>query len=427
VSDQSRRRFAFVRLLSSAVGSQALLSAANLIVGLILIRGASDAQYGFYVLGASALLLLASLQSAFCNPPLAIRIGLLDGAGRAALVGGLHHAQRRLLTIAGGVALVAVVGLWTAGVVDGRTGPLLLAVIAAALAVLYREYFRVVLFAYRRPQDVLRIDLVHVLLLVAGVLVAVSTPAPAAAAMLAIGVAAAASGLLLAHALRRHELWSAAGPPGLLRDVAPLAAWSTAGAATHWIFSQGYVYLVAGTLDVTAVAAIAATRLLLMPVNLLSTGIASQMLPLASGWLVRHGPRLLWRRLCLIALAVAVATLCYFVVVWLARDWLFAEVLKKQLAQRDELLLLWGVIFLVMVVRDQLIYQLAAQGRFRVLMLLTLASAAVSLLASYAGMLQFGMTGALLGILAGELISAGGIVILATRRSPLPLAAAGSA
>jgi O-antigen/teichoic acid export membrane protein len=204
-------------------------------------------------------------------------------------------------------------------------------------------------------------------------------------------------------------------PPPVLREIAPLAAWSTAGAAIHWTFSQGYIYLVAGMLDVAAVAAIAATRLLLMPVNLLSTGIGSLMLPLASNWLQLHGAALLRRRLVAMALGLVVVTLVYFGVLWLARDWVFAVVLKKDPAQRDPLLLLWGALCLVMVVRDQLGYLLAAQGRFQVRTLLTLASAVLALGASYAGMLRWGVSGALLGLLLGESFNLCGVILLAGR------------
>jgi O-antigen/teichoic acid export membrane protein len=107
----------------------------------------------------------------------------------------------------------------------------------------------------------------------------------------------------------------------------------------------------------------------------------------------------------------------------LLRDWIFAVVLKKQFAQRDELLMLWGAIFLVMVVRSQLAYLLAAQGRFRVLTLLTLVSAVISLAASYWGMLRFGAAGALVGILIGELINAIGIVVHSFRKAPDPVIA----
>jgi O-antigen/teichoic acid export membrane protein len=421
LSDRSRRHFAFARLLSTAVVSQALLSAASFAIGLILIRSTTDVQYGYYILASSAILLLVTLQTGFFNPPVAIRMTRLDRSGRGELVGGLYRAQYRILPAVGGITIVIALGLWYRQVLDAHTGPLVLVTVAAALAILHREYFRMVLLAHRRPQDVLRTDIFYVALMVAGVFIAILTPAPAVTAVFTLSLAAAASGILLSQALHRHEPWTTEGSQGILREVAPLAAWPTAGAAIHWTFSQGYIYLVAGTLDVAAVAAIAATRLLMMPMNLLSTGIGSLMLPLASRWLQQHGAALLWRRLCLSALGLAAATLCYFAILWLLRDWIFAVILKKQFAQRDELLMLWGAIFLVMVVRNQLLYLLAAQERFRALTLLTLASAVVSLAVSYWGMLRFGVAGALVGLLIGESINATGIVILSFRKTQAPL------
>jgi len=410
--EHRQRRLAFARLFSSAVLSQALLSAASFAIGLMLIRRTSDLQYGHYILAASAIALLVSLQNAFCGPVLAARLGRLDLAGRARLVGAMLRERQAVIVGAGLAVIAAALALRATGAQDGRGTALLLAGVAASLAILHRECLRLVLFAHRRPQDVLRTDLLYVALMLAGVFAATRTGEAAVFAVAALGLAALASSALLSRALRRHEPWAQTAAPGLLQSVAPLAGWSTAGAAMHWTFSQGYVYLVAATLDVTAVAAIAATRLLLMPVNLLSTGIGSLMLPLATGWLDRHGAALLRRRLALFAAGMAAATAVYFAVLWLERDWVFAVLLRKQFAQRDSLLLLWGVLFLVMVVRDQFAYLIAAQQRFRALTLLTMASAALSLLASYAGMRQFGAPGALGGMLVGELISLGGILLL---------------
>lgn len=424
MNDRRRRHFAFARLLSSAVISQGLLSVASFAIGLILIRSTSDVQYGYYILATNAILLLASLQNAFFNPPLAIRLNRLDSRGRSELVGGLYREQRRIFPIAGIIVVIVTLGLWYADILDSHTGPLILATVAAVLAVLHREYFRMVLFAHRRPHEVLRTDVLYVALVVVGVLLALLTPAPGISAVFMLSVAALVSGILLSRTLHRYESWDVRGTPGILREIAPLAVWSTAGAGIHWAFSQGYIYLVAGTLDVAAVAAIAATRLLLMPMNLLSTGIGSLMLPLSSTWLHQHGVTILWRRLCVLAFGLALAMLCYFTVLWLLRDWIFDVLLKKQFAQRDELLMLWGVIFLMIVVRDQLVYLLAAQGRFRVLTLLTLVSAVVSLAISYWGMLRFGVAGALLGIVIGELINVLGIVFLSFRKVQQPLAAA---
>jgi O-antigen/teichoic acid export membrane protein len=269
-----------------------------------------------------------------------------------------------------------------------------------------------VLLAHRRPQDVLLTDVSYVVLLVVGVYLAIRTTVPAAGAMVVMSVAALLSGMLISRALWRHESWEIRGAPGILRAVAPLAAWSTAGAAIHWAFSQGYMYLAAGTLDLTAVAAIAATRLLMMPVNLLSSGIGTLMLPLTASWLHHHNPGFALRRLSLFAAALAGASICYFVVLWLAREWIFTVALQKEFADRDPLLLLWALAFLPMVIRDQLLYLLVASQRFHELTTLALVSAVVSLLAGYIGMLQFGVLGAPLGVFVGEIINLIGIVTL---------------
>ncbi len=422
MNEQGRRRIAFARLLSNAVLSQGILSAASFAVGLILIRNTSDIQYGYYIMALNALLLLASLQNAFFNPPLSIRIHRLDRLGRGELVGGLYREQRRLLPALGAITVMITLGLWYSEVLDNHTAPLILTTIMAALAILHREYFRMVLFVHRRPHDILRSDIFYVVLLVIGVFMAIFTPVPAITAVMSMCIAAIASGILLSHTLHHHEPWNLQGSKGILREIAPLALWSTSGAAIHWTFSQGYIYLVAGTLDVTAVAALAATRLLLMPMNLLSTGIGSLMLPLAAGWLRQYGSRLLWRRLCLFALGLGVVTLCYFAVLWTLRDWIFTVVLKKQFAQRDALLMLWGMIVLVIIIRGQLDYLLSAQGRYRVKTLLTLVCAVIALVVSYWGMLQFGVAGALLGILLGEVVNMIGTVIISYHgmRQPHP-------
>jgi O-antigen/teichoic acid export membrane protein len=90
----------------------------------------------------------------------------------------------------------------------------------------------------------------------------------------------------------------------------------------------------------------------------------------------------------LFALGMAMTSVCYFAVFWWLRDWIYTAVLKKQFAQRDALLMLWGAVILVTVMRDQLIYLLAAQGRFRTLSSFTFICAVISLITSYAAMLQ---------------------------------------
>jgi O-antigen/teichoic acid export membrane protein len=407
-------------MFSSAVTMQALLSATSLIVGLILIRLTSDQQYGYYILVLNSLALLTGLQNAYIQPPMVMRMISATTAERADLIGGLYLGQRRVMSRAALAAATAIAIAWVAHLISPPLALLLIAAVTAALATSYREFFRMVLLAYRLPNAVLKADAIYVVVLMLGAAAATLTPAPAAAAAATLGLAALAGGQALSKALWRHEPWNPHAAPGMLREMAPLGSWSTAGCGAHWAFSQGYNYVVAGALDVTAVAALAATRLLMMPINLLSSGIGSLMLPTASGWLHAHGAAVVFRRLLMIATALATLALCYCGVLWLVRDWIFTRVMHKQFAHADLLIALWSCVFLVMVFRDQLLYLPGACGLFRSLTLTTGTSAVISLGIGYVAIRQVGLIGAPLAVLAGELVNVLCIVYLSLRQIRLP-------
>jgi O-antigen/teichoic acid export membrane protein len=407
---EGRTRAKFLHLMSTAVVNQALLSAASLAVGLVLLRHSSDLHYGYYVLGTTALMLMTGLQGAYISAPMVNRL----------THGDLYREQRIMLRKGAAVVVVAAAVLWAAGVLDRHTGALVIATALAGIATLNREFFRAVLLAYRRPADVLRADIGYVAALVGTVIIAVQTPSPGVAAILGMGCAAVVGGGLLQRRLVRHEAYNLAGSPGILREIAPVGGWSTLGSGIHWAFNQGYSYLIAGTLGVPAVAAVSATRLLMMPVNLLSTGMGSVMMPLAARWLHDRGPASVMRRLAAITLGLASLSLVYFGVMWLLRDFIFGELLHKHFPERDQLLKLWVCVFLLILCRDQMIWLLAVRERFRPLAALTAVSAAVALSVSYFAMLRLGVSGALVGILAGEVLQVAGIVTLSLREARTP-------
>lgn len=400
----------FLRNLSSAVIVQALLSAGNLAVGLILIRHSSDAQYGYYVLVLNALMLITGAQTQFISPAMVQRMTVLPKVERADFIGGLFQDQRRLLPFLGLAAVIVAGILWFADVLDTHEIILVGAAIAAALAAMYREFFRMVFLAYRLPTPVLRVDFIYVAMLVIGAALSTLTPYAANLTVTVLFVAGTTGGFLLSRALDRAEPFNRSASGGILRELAPVGAWTVAGGMIHWTYSQGYNFLVVGTLDVRAVAAVAATRLLMMPINMLSTGVGSLMLPTASAWLLKFSPGVVFRRLLLICCALAALALCYLGLIWLMRDLIFADILHKEFENRDLLIALWSVIFLLMIFRDQLLFLPLARGRYRALTILTMACAVLSLTVSYFSMLRIGTLGALVGVLTGEAINVLGLI-----------------
>jgi len=191
--------------------------------------------------------------------------------------------------------------------------------------------------------------------------------------------------------------------------------WAASGGVIYWLFNQGYNFLTAATLDLAAVAALAASRLTLMPINLLLAGMQKQLTPLASVWMHGMGARRTLRRLMLFSLALALFTLLYGAVIWLLRDWIFLDLMRKDFPQRDLLLVLWIGLFVLMVIREPIMMVPLLRQRFRALSAATLVCALIALAISYVGMLQLGPIGAVIGILTGEACYGLAVIVMAWR------------
>lgn len=420
----------FLSHVVSAVLAQAILSGSNFVVGLLLLRTAGTGPYAHFVLAANGMALMVSLQTAFLGPPLSTQLPGLSTSGRALLVGGLLEEQRHVLRYAGFLlaavaALVALQGLWSchAGRAPCRPQTAAIPLVALCsvftlLATLRREFLRQTLLALRRAHDMLRADVFFAVVAMAGVLAILWVPtwtAPAAI-LLAMALGAAGSRKLLERALHRQLLPPVGRQPGLLAEMAPLALWSTSGAALFWLYTQGFLYMVAANLGVEAVAALAATRLLLMPVNLLSSGLGGLLAPAAARWLGSIGRAALVRRLGGIALAMGIVTALWVMALYDLHDSLLPLLFRHPIHDSRTLLLAWGGAYVSLALRDQLGYLLTALGRYRQLTTLTAVATLTSLVVCWLGMSWLhDVRGAILGIVAGELVSLAGTVTLVLR------------
>jgi O-antigen/teichoic acid export membrane protein len=408
-------RIAFARLFGGAVISQALLSAINLLTGLLLIRGASPTQYAYYVLIAGAAPLLVQLQNNLIAPHLTSRVTTAGDEERRSYIGGLIGEQRQLMAIVAAAALLLFCLVWLAGGMRPAVTVILLAGVIAALGTLFRDFMRLILVTYRMPYEVLRADVVYAIVFVGGVWLATLTSAPAAVSALAMACGAVAGALMVLRALWRHDPWTTPGLRGAFGMSVRLGLWSAAGAVIHWMFNQGYTYIVALRLDVTAVAGIAATRLLLSPLGVFSLGIGSLMFSTSTLWLKHHGARGLLRRVLVFALTLAALAIGYIAVMWTMRDWIFLHILKRDYPQRDLLLGIWSLIFFCTVIRDQVIFLLVARHQFKRLAGLTLCCAVLGLTVTFTAIGPYGAAGGLLGLLAGEIAHVLGVLVFAVR------------
>ena len=402
-----------LKLFSSSVMDQVVLSAANFSVGFLLIRFTSDDDYGLYVLLLTALQLMVTLQKASISGPLALVVAPKTPVERVRSVGAIKDAQRRLL-------LKLVVGLQAvplAAVLTGWLTPRQALFLSLGIVCLWtslrRELLRDLLLLFARADRLLLADLVFACLLAGGAALAVLSHGAAVLWVAGTMVAAAVAGEALAFRMLADKPGWLSGDAGpVLRQVRPLGFWAMLGALTYWLYSGATNYMLAGALDLKAVADVNATRLLLMPVIMLSLGVQGVVNPMAALWYAEVGlPRLI-RRLAGFTLGLLVIDLVYLALVWIFRDWLTHSFLHKQIGQRDELLLLWTAWALIGVLRMGLGYALFAAGKLKVLAAQGIVSAMVAIAITGFGVRYWGAATALIGQLAGETINLIGIGLM---------------
>ncbi len=406
-------RGGLIKQFSTTVVDQVVLSAANFIVGLLLIRRTSDADYGMFVLVQSAIMLLISGQMAWLSSPLAVLAPGKPAALRRLMVGSVESSQRRFLSGAAIAALaVPAIGFflhfWT-----GLETMVVVLGIAASWAALQREYLRGVLLIYGRPQAMLRADVINVAVLLIGALIAVYGPKPAVLWAVAALIASALSGMAAARrSLARDPGFASGDSAPFWREMRPLAVWATIGAMTYWIYNQSYNYVLASRIDLTAVADVNAARLLLMPTIVLTVGVKTLLVPTAASWLAESSVGRLIRKLLLFATGIALIDVVYCIGLWIFRDVASHDLMHKNIANRDMLLILWALLSLIALYRDLLQTGLFALRKFRSLAGVTALSAAASLTIMWLGIKDWGPAAALIGQVAGESINLGGVVVL---------------
>src|SRR5882757_6960401 len=115
-----------IPLFSAAIVDQVVLSGTNFIVGLLLIRYATDHDYALYVLVQSALLLVITVHNSCLTGPLAILTPRLSPEERWSTIGSVKRTQRRFL----GVLAIPLLLVPLLGYLTGLLSGLLAAVIA---------------------------------------------------------------------------------------------------------------------------------------------------------------------------------------------------------------------------------------------------------------------------------------------------------
>ena len=386
-----------------SVLDQAWLSAANLLLGVFLIKHSSKEEYGGYVLGYAIILFLMSVQNALVNTQMSVLAPTRNKSEQGRFCAALAIGQFAIFIPV--VLLIAAAGIlldWN-GATNGAS--LAFAIAISTLGVILREFFRSYFFLRLQPLTVLAFDIAFVGMLFGGLWVAVLMKYAHLnlAALVIMGIASAIVGFA-SVLLARKEM------PVRLADIRPAlqeswqhGRWALAGVTVTWIQDQSYIYLLSAMVSPAETAEASAARLFLAPLTLLSVGFYRVYMPrwayLAHDGkhqeIVNTANRVKW---ILVSMVVA-----YVGVLLLLKDWLTPLLLTGSYTQTGPLIAMWGALFAMQAVRGNYSSLLQVFRRFRDITLANTATAIGVLLMGAILIKAYGVKGSMVTMIVGEL------------------------
>jgi len=369
------------RLVILSVADQAMLSAFNFGLTILLIRIWEPEVFGIYAVvlaltfvGMSVLSALVGSQLAVLRP-VARRDGYEDELLAALWLAGV-------MLIAG----VSVLSGLSLGILWSEMGAGLAAIAAFFVGgTLLREYVRIFHFSALRVAPVLVADALYVaagLLCLAGLYIK-NGNLTVGQVVLVLGAASALAAVptLLLHARDFRLHWSTDSWSRFVGLWRLHSRWALLGAITTEIHSRFHVFILAGVFGTAAAGTVQAGALLFRPMDLLVQAWAR----IAQPSFARHFANseiLEAKRLAhLSALGTAVAAALFMAVVWAIWPFLETHVFRAAYAGIETVVALWALDMSVRLISEVYSTEMQGLAKFRELTLASIAGAGVALIA----------------------------------------------
>lgn len=390
------------RSLSSIV-DQALLSALNFGVGVYLISFAAKEVYGLYVQLFAVGVLLCGVIDALIGNAIA---NLMSRSEPDEIDAVMADAQVLARLLGVGLGILSCIGAWVLQIQTGSHGHEAVTAIsfgAYIVSLTFRDFKRASLNLRQRATEVLRLDATYAVLAALG-----------GAAVHALGSATVSqvfATLCLANALATASTTSVIqGAFWASREVLVgrftqfwgLTRWALPGLATGWLGNSVYLYIVGFSLGLAATAELNASRLLLMPITLLT--VAWQQMSRADiARLVKDGTRTGFNRFLLkSAVVIALPVAVYLLVLFELFDEVVSFVSLQRYEHLTELLRFWVVYALMYAVKFVGTCLLVGFGAYKPLLKMSVSSLLIQVVLLFTLPEYFGVSAVIWCLWASE-------------------------
>lgn len=380
-------------------------SGGNFLVGIYLARTLPLEGFGLYGIGFGICMLYVGVGNAVILTQMVVNM-----ADKPAEEKESYAARMLLAVLMLGCAVLAttiVAGLIVAMISPHGSALLMpvLAIVVASVLFLCNEFFVSYAYLKRKEGMALTVNASMMLVLFSGLAIEkVSGIVPSAEHVLLLYALGAAIGSGIAYLASPLSLWRN------LRNLMPdyieswrHGRWALGGVIVTWIQSQAYTYVVAVFLGPAGVGLANAARIFISPVTFLLPAINKVAIPRLAD-LRQSNPGKMPTVSKLVTAAMTALALLYSLALLAGLDFVIPLVLGRQDPRIASLVWIWCLVLVLQMIRSGGSVLMQVQRKFRILTLINIPSAAVTIAAAVILIQAYGVAGAIGGMLIGEIV-----------------------
>ena len=383
---------------------QGMLSMINLGVQILLIKTVIKSEYGYYSIALSVIMYLMSFQNSVVNTPITVSIAGKTKEAKDKYISAIFSGQIIALIVVGLAGLLIVFILFNIGMSIEKS------LIASSLCIgsfgiLNREFLRSYFFAEEEPIKVLKLDFYYGviyagLILITYLLIGINVPL----IIFFMGLASGFDSLIINKRLKFN--FNLQNIKESYLENWQISKWSLIGITVTQLQGYSYLYVIGGLLGSNAVADVSASRLLLLPVGLITNGWGNVIRPYGAKLREQNQLKRFFKNLIFAGISFPILILIVSIVLYFSSGILLKMVFTKDYQTVFDYLFYWAVLSSVGFLRANASYGLQVVKKFKSLALFNGVTMIITITLAFILTNQFQIKGALIASLCGEVLFA---------------------
>jgi len=394
---------ATVQKFAGAIFTQSILSATNMIIGILVARSTQKEEYALYVIAFNIIIGAMSYQNAIINAPFTVLAPAKNDAEKNGFASGLYYGQWLIFLPLFFFILLgsAAYSLWQT---DYSLIVKLIVLFSAILTCFAREYLRTIYYSHLDIYRIFIMDIAFTLLLLFIVCILYYIQQLSSIAVVLSMALAHSFSTVIGYKLYRCKfVANIESIKEAIKEAWHYGKWNILGTTVDTIQAQGYLYIVSLTVGLAETANMSAARILLMPIGLCIT--SSAKIIVAKGAIIFHykGYRQLIIFILLVILSLISIWLFYIFLLGLTYSSIIDFIYKGRYTGLGWYLYGWGFYFLMQILSNSSMNCLVVLKKFKeIAKILTMSSISMTIACIYLT-IHYGAYGALISLIFGLL------------------------